>query len=53
MAEESVSPPIVIYVRDGSPLFSFFYIFSCSVFVFNIRVSVQEDKASSGDQDCK
>ena len=33
--------------------FPSFYIFFCSIFVFNIRVSAQEDKVSPGDQDCK
>ena len=39
--------------RVDSLLFFFFHILSCSIFVFGIRVSAQEDKASSGDQDRK
>ena len=37
--------------RVDSLSFFFFHIFSCSTFVFGIRVSAQEDKASPGDQD--
>ena len=51
---ESVSPPIVyLIVRVDSLLFFFFCIFSCLIFVFGTRVSAQEDKVSSGDQDRK
>ena len=38
---------------DSLLFFFFFCIFSCLIFVFGIRVSAQEDKASPGDQDCK
>ena len=39
--------------RVDSLLFFFFHIFSCSTFVFGIRVSAQEDEASSGNEDRK
>ena len=39
--------------RVDSLLFFFFYISLWWIFVFDIRVSAQEDKASSGDQDRK
>ena len=49
-----MSPPIT-YVRVNSLLFSLFFLvfFVVECFVFGIKISAQEDKASSGDEDRK